>query len=391
MHPLPARYRASSASTTTHGSAHNPVTAELLTLTNNLSETVGDSESPPSLGTLRLLCDDLRRIRQLLIEHASTGQARDAFRRVSGFKVILEVIRHASGFYDTEKLSRDVKTEFFELIKAVLDVLSEALHEHPGNRRYFSNRVENGGWKTLEQALIDTGIGSQAGDEALEHLFGILLAFGLAEESMSSLFRGIRRVTDPTEHAELTPAVDNGKNDSNNGTQHHRSPSSVNVDNTQIVMREHIRSKFTGNETLRNPEIVPIIFRFWRIALDRCQEEDKPSILSLAVPITLQQILSTSIRNQVAIHGSQALGQLLAIYSSEIKFAEIRHLLRPLSETLLKYGVNNLDDAYHLIHNATKSEGASNLLLHSMRSSRMPPFIQFDLSIHGYSSVELPS
>ena len=390
MHPLPARYRASSASTATTSSTTHPVAAELLTLINSLSETVADSESPPSLGTLRLLCDDLRRIRQLLIEHATTGQARDAFRRISGFKVILDAIRHTSGIYDAEKLSRDVKTEFFELIKAVLDVLSEALYEHPGNRRYFSNRVESGGWSALEKALIDTGIGGQSGEEALEHLFGILLAFGLAEESLSSLYRGIRRVTDHFEHPETTPA-ENGRNESANGAKHSRSQSSVSVKDAQTVMRDHIRGKFSANETLRNPEIVPLILRFWRIALERCQEEDRPSILSLAVPITLQQILGTSIRNEVAIHGSQALGQLLAIYSSEIKFAEIRLLLRPLSETLLKYGVNNLDDAYHLIHDATKSEDASNLLLHAMKSSRMPPFIQFDLSIHGYSSVELPS
>jgi hypothetical protein len=65
-------------------------------------------------------------------------------------------------------------------------------------------------------------------------------------------------------------------------------------------------------------------------------------------------------------------------------------LLRDLADSLIEYGINKLDDAYYLFRAAATSVQAAEFLLQAIKSSRGPPFIQFDLALQGFSAIELP-
>lgn len=65
-------------------------------------------------------------------------------------------------------------------------------------------------------------------------------------------------------------------------------------------------------------------------------------------------------------------------------------MLQELADSLIEYGISKLDDAYYLFRKAASSEQAAEFLHRGMQTSRAPHFIQFDLSLHGFSAVELP-
>lgn len=158
--------------------------AELRSLADELLKAA--DTRPPTPQILQTQSNALRRMRQLLIESHEQTQTKDAFRHVRGFDVLLTTIRSVSGFYNPSTLSAGDRADFFEVIKATLDVLSDALNEHSGNRRFFAKRVEDGGWSALEQALGSTGIfggqsKSKRDDAGQEQLFGCLFAFALGK------------------------------------------------------------------------------------------------------------------------------------------------------------------------------------------------------------------
>src|SRR5215472_15968436 len=197
METLPQRHRSSTNVSAMSTSANLSLVSELQALLSSLAETTSNIAHPPTLETLRLQCEDLHRSRQLLVENAGTNQAKDAFRQSRGFTGLLKVFRPLAGIYNPRHLSRDERTQIFELVKGSLDVLSDALNEHSGNRRFFGKRVEDGGWQALEEAIASIGVFGAYVDpdasieEGQEQLFGLLLAFALGEESISPIFRGL--------------------------------------------------------------------------------------------------------------------------------------------------------------------------------------------------------
>jgi beige protein homolog 1 len=366
----PTKIRASPPDTFMTSSPAHTTHSEVRDLLSKLSETLLDSEGDQSLGTFRQQVLDLRRIRQILIEEAPLSHAREDFRRSGGYNVIIKTLAALDGLYKAENLSRDERIEFFEVVKGVLDILSQSMYNYAVNRRYFGNSFDNGGWAALETALVDTGVAkgpfldSQPAADALELLFGLLFSFGIAEESVRNMFRGIQKAME-----DFNPMSDQNQID--------------------LTIRKHINSRLNRTEILQNPEIIPIILRFWHIVLTKCETENRPVALLWAVPIALQTIQKMSLRNEVAMHDSQALRPLLLMYFRGCPFPSINDILQSLIETLLKFGVNTLDDAYQLFRNANTKEKGSGMLLHAMVASRIPHFIQFDLSLHGYSSIEL--
>lgn len=352
-----------------HSHAQPVVNNEVRDLLKKLTESISP-EKGTSLGALRQQGLDLRRLRQILIEDTPFTSAKEAFRKVGGYVGILEILESLKATYKIDVLGRDERIEFFEVVHGVLDVLSESLNNNSVNRRHFSTRTRSGGWAALENALVETGVADEAfldnssAHDALELLFGLLVAFGIAEETTRNLFRGIRKVTEDIDFVE----------------DHEKAES---------ALVGFVDGKLDGSEILQNPEIVPIILRFWTIVLSVCKSENRPAAILWAVPIVLEKIQRASLRNEVAMHNSQCLRPLLALYFREIPFPGLRNRLQYILELLLKFGINTLDDAYLLFRNASKTENATGLILHAMVASRMPPFIQFDLSLHGHSSIEL--
>ncbi|KAF2086354.1 beach-domain-containing protein [Saccharata proteae CBS 121410] len=324
--------------------------AELQELVGDLQRTLPGGSQSSSLETIQTQCDVLRRLRQLLVDANDLRQVKSTFRTSKGFRALLDTLRSASGFYNPSALSAAERTEFFEFLKTTLTVLSEALNEHGGNRRWFSSSSDNNGWNDLEEALRNTGINASSleldtpDSQGQEQLFGTLIAFALGEESMTTIFRNIQAVFD-----------------SANGDP-----------------REHLIALFSGKERLQNPEALPIIINLWSMLFRPSTSDSLWPALSIV-----------SCRNQLAAYDSGVLSQLLhAIFDQKLPSSE-REIALKLAKRLVEYGTNELEDASYLYRLAGQSEEAATFLLEAIRSSRQPPFIQFDHSLHGYSSLEL--
>jgi len=367
--------------------------AELRSLADELIK--ASDTSPPTSQVLQTQSNALRRMRQLLIESNDQTHTKDAFRHVRGFDTLLITLRSLSGFYKPAELSTTDRIDFFEVIKATLDVLSDALNEHAGNRRFFAKRVEDGGWSALEQALGSTGIfggqsQSKRDDAGQEQLFGTLFAFALGEEAMTRIFRDVEKKLDEARaNHEAAPPADG---DSQTVEIAVSSPRSVYSDTDIDIepLRSQVRGIFSGNETLQNPDIIPTIFHFWR----GLSCEDVPGThskaLSVSVLLAMLEITTISTYNKAALHVTGVLSSVLPLLFENRCAPVEAGLLQELADDLVQYGINKLDDAYYLFRRAASSKKAAEFLLRGMRSSRDPPFIQFDLSLHGFSAIELP-
>jgi hypothetical protein len=366
--------------------------AELRSLADELIRAA--ETSPPTPDVLQNQSNALRRMRQLLIESTDQTHTKDAFRHVRGFETLLLTLRSLSGFYKPAELSTTDRIDFFEVIKATLDVLSDALNEHAGNRRFFVKRVEDGGWSALEQALGSTGIfggqsNSRRDDAGQEQLFGTLFAFALGEEAMTRIFRDIDKKVEEAQSKEEAPTA----NDDADPTEIIvTSPRSVYSD-TEIdldPLRGQVRGIFSGNEVLQNPDIIPTILHFWRGLSGEDAPGTRSKALSVSVLLAILEITTLSSYNKAALHVTGVLSSILPLLFDN-KCAPVEAgLLRELADNLVQYGINNLDDAYYLFRKAASSEQAAEFLLRGMRSSRDPAFMQFDLSLHGFSAIELP-
>lgn len=353
--------------------------------------------TPPTSDTLQRQSHTLRRMRQLLIDSSEQTHTKDAFRHVRGFEVLLTTLRSLSGFYRPTVLSQPDRIDFFEVIKAALDVLSDALNEHAGNRRFFAKRVESGGWSALEQALASTGVlGGQSDtkrdDAGQEQLFGILFAFALGEEAMTRMFRDVERTTDetPRPSQQAVAAKDDDAAQPTNTlvsrTHSVSGESSFGLD----PLRTHLQKLFSGNEVLQNPDMMPTILHFWRGLSGEDAPGTKSKALSIAVLLAVRQIITLSSYNKAALHTTGVLSFILPLLFDNQCAPTETGLLQELADNLIGYGISKLDDAYYLFRKAASSEEAAEYLRRGIQTSRAPHFIQFDLSLHGFSAVELP-
>ncbi|KAK0642245.1 Beige protein-like protein 1 [Lasiodiplodia hormozganensis] len=371
---------------------NSPTLKELFTLVDNLIAALPQSSTSSTADTIQTQCDCLRRIRQLLIDSPDSRQLKDAFRQSKGLTALIDTLRSVSGFYNPSTLSKDDHTEFFELLKAVLAVLSEALNDHPGNRRFFRKKVEDGGWRALEQALISTGVGGgfqdtgSFDDAGQEQLFGCLVAFALAEENMARIFRDIRSLqpdaTNGDNQPDATEAAVVGARNADKSAEHSRDP-------TIGMLEKHLAGFFSGNEVLQNPEILPVIINTWLMLFQEKTVGSRSPRLSTSVLLVLERIIAISAHNKLAAHGTGVLKTLLPLMFEAEKDSSEHFLLSRLTEDLISYGINDLDDARYLYQLAAKSEEAAEFLLKAIKSSRQAPFIQLDMSLHGYTSIEL--
>ncbi|KAL1627864.1 Beige protein-like 1 [Diplodia seriata] len=384
--------RRSSAAAPVASRTNSPALKELYTLVDNLIAALPQSSTSSTVETIQTQCDCLRRIRQLLIDSPDFRQLKDTFRQAKGLSALIDTLRSVSGFYNPSTLSKDDQTEFFELLKAVLAVLSEALNDHPGNRRFFRKRVEEDGWRALEQALISTGVGGgfqdtgSFDDAGQEQLFGCLVAFALAEENMARIFRDVRSLQPDASNGDHQPVADEaavaGPGNADKVAGRLRDP-------TIDMLETHLAGFFSGNEVLQNPEILPVIINMWLMLFQEGTTGSRSPRLSTSVLLVLERIIAMSAHNKLAAHGTGILKPLLPLMFEAEKKSSEHFLLSRLTEDLISYGINDLEDARYLYRLAAQSEEAAQFLLSAIRSSRQAPFIQLDMSLHGYTSIEL--
>lgn len=370
--------------------------AELRSLADELIR--ASETSPPTADVLQQQSNALRRMRQLLIDSHEHTQTKDAFRHVHGFEVLLLTLRSISGFYRPDQLSAPDRIDFFEVIRSTLDVLSEALNEHSGNRRFFARRVEGNGWNALEQALGSTGIfGGQSSstrdDAGQEQLFGSLFAFALGEEAVTRIFRDIdKKVEDSQSGTKQLEAQPVERSEDATAEIIVTSPGAI-ADDSDVnieALRTQIRTVFSGNEVLRNPDIILPILHFWKGLSGQDAPGTRSKPLSVAVLLAVLEITILSSYNKASVHITGVLSAILPLLFDNQCAPVEAGLLRELADQLIEFGINKLDDASYLFRKAAVSEHAAEFLHQSMRTSRGAPFIQFDLSLHGFSAIELP-
>lgn len=339
-------------------------------------------------------------VRQSLLESSNSGHIRDAFRHIHGFQAIIGTIEAVSQeLASCESKIGEIQV-LLDLLQITIGILAAALQDHKGNKKYFRQRIDGGGWKRLKQCLeplvADLHLAKDAAilEAIIERLFGCMFSCAANDELLAGFFGRLRRHID-SQQGRRTPIID-----SENSFQ---SPDSSDGDkrDTQTddlypwTIRGFVDVEVDRSIFVHNPEAVVVMLELWHAlsnvsaTLKRLKGPVVGSI-SIGVPYILLRLAGLSTHNLLALHGASLLSIVLSyLLETGLSKASVSKL-RDLAATLLQLGATNLDDAHFLFRNASTSSLIADLLLSSMKISDFPSYIHFDLSLHGFASVELP-
>ncbi|PQE33629.1 beige BEACH domain-containing protein [Rutstroemia sp. NJR-2017a WRK4] len=369
-------------------------TAELQVLLDNLSTTLcnrAEDAYPP----LPSIVDQVQSVRRYLITSSQTSRSKDDFRHLHGFQILLNTLRAFSGFYHPVKREQKDKVQLFELLENILGVLAQAFRDHYGNRRYFKRRVEGGGWGALEQIIASIGIGGSESDIWSEaQLFGRLLAFALDDKRFETLCQTVAELhpSKSTSEENTIPvnAEDLATSSQNQQVVPRRESDTLQSDDRILSLVEgRLQATLRETSLLHYADIVPTIIDFWKTIPRKPGIPVNPA--ALVVILTLSKISSISNHSLSALHSTGILSTLLPLaFDTDFTLAPTeRRLVENLCGSLMTLGINSLNDAQYLV--SLQSPGASEFFLRTMKKSHTPAYIQFDLSLNGYASIELPT
>ena len=353
-------------------STAGPLDEDLRSLVNALNDT--DDESFSSFQESLEESGCLLRLRHTLVDQESPREAKDAFRRMKGFQALLNFLRVHCFFFKDCDLSEPETKQFFSILKEAMTVLSTALQDHAGNQKYFSKRIDCAGWPSLQHIL--EGVNQKLAQDGapirdLEQFFGIIFATAAGEEMLSEVYTSIRK----TSYSSNTIDADAGTSLS-----------------SEKDVRLFFRKSLQNLEGVPNPEVMSVLINLWiQYSILAKDTESSQEMLGLAIPAGVIELISLSRRNVVAAHTAGLLTAVLPVLFSDSLSLDEKDLFKFLALKLCEEGVSSLDDTFLLYSMATTSPDAASFLLRAIRASRKPPSIHFDLSVHGYSSVELPS
>lgn len=371
------RYRSST-------SASNPpavtkATEVLQSLLDNVAAALQEQESNgyPALPPILKVA---RQIHQHVAGTAPPSPSQDDFRHLDGYRRLLNALRTYSGFYNPQKRTLEEKKGFFELLHIVLAIFSATFREHHGNRRYFMHKVEGGGWASLEQIIASVGLGGSDSDLWSNcQLFGKLLSFALDDQRLDELCQAIAATAQPEEgNTSGETAVYRKDNDGTKITQFDVS-----------TVENELSRVLTSTSVLKNPEIMRSTVDFWE-SMPR-QTGSAENLASVVVLNTMRLATTASFYNLTALHGTGVLSRFLALYftdNSTLSDYE-KGVVLGLCRSLMHLGVNQLADTQLLL--SRQDTTTSEFCLDIAAKNNGPPFVQFDLSLYGHSSIELPS
>ena len=279
----------------------------------------------------------------------------------------MDVLRAFSGFYNPQARSNDEAQGFFDLLDAVLSALSAGLRDHMGNNRFFRNRVDGGGWETLEQILASMGLGGADLDLWTNYqLFGKLLAFSLNSAKYDKLCQSVAASSKSKDEGAITD-----------------------VETMRKVVRDKLCKIIDHKTTFEHLEVLRTVIGFWE-AIPRSR--DTPSSpASIFVLETLYEVCSRSLVNLEAAHRTGVLSKFIRVAfgpPSSISDDE-RAFVLDMCKLFMPLGVNELADTQFLL--SRQDNRADDFCLEMTEKHHGPSLIQFDLSIHGYSAIEIPS
>ncbi|KAM3440661.1 hypothetical protein NHJ13734_003190 [Beauveria thailandica] len=325
------------------------------------------------------LTNGLRAVAQQ-ISGPNTPSQQDAFRHAGGFEAVFNVLRSYSGFYDPDKRSNKEMTGLFQLLAATLDVFAAAMHSHSGNKRFFKFRVEGGGWEALEQAIASIGLGGVEPNPWVScHVFGKLFTFSLGDDAIDLLFQSIAETL-----------------------RHDNERSADNTDETEqddqwdLVLATSIESigpkvrELVQNTTqVQYPEMLRAIVSFWSsLPRDSDSAATPASLLVLETILRAAEVLTY---NCAAIHSTGVMSQFLRVaFSPNTPLSTTeRKKIMAICRRLMFFGVEKPADTQFLL--SVPGSEASEFCLEMMGRYHGPAFFNFDLSLYGHSSLELPS
>lgn len=328
------------------------------------------------------LAEPLRLIAGHLSAVTPPSPLQDDFRQLHGFHTLVAVLRAFSGYYNPIKRSQDDMQELFRLLELTLECLDLSVRNHPGSRRYFRYRVEEGGWEALEQALASIGVGESTASLWTNcRLFGKLLAFAFRDPKLDQLClafdspppRGNLETQGASSETKGSPApIGTGSVEQNGGL------SSISA---------QVRKLIGPTTMLYNPDILRAVVGFWQ-SIPRSAGLP-PHPCSMILLEVLSASVTTSLFNLAAIHSARIFSTFLrAAFGSNLylTYSE-KHLLLKLCKMLMYLGVDRLDDTQFLLRCQTPE--ASEFCREMVTQYHGPAFFHFDLSLHGHSSIEL--
>lgn len=155
-----------------------------------------------------------------------------------------------------------------------------------------------------------------------------------------------------------------------------------------------IDKEITHSTLLQIPEAMVILLELWRVLQKKPAKPSQSADFSInaglsSIPKIMSHVAALSTHNLVALHGTTTLSTVLAYMLSPLSDASTSELYN-VAVTLLELGVTSLDDAHLLFRNASSSSMIAGLLLKALSMPKCPPYLHFDLSLHGFASIELP-
>ncbi|EFR00996.1 WD repeat and FYVE domain-containing protein 3 [Nannizzia gypsea CBS 118893] len=296
-------------------------------------------------------------IRHTLIDDHQPQEAKSLFRQLKGFENVLGLLAYLADLYNPDTTGDADGKLLLSIVKDSLGIVAESLKDDPGNKRYFGKRDNGGGIVAYERILSGLAVKLSSTQDA-ELFYGGLLAAGLGQETMSQFFTTVRK-----------KAEDSGSNN-------------------LLSLSELVNRTLGNGEVVENPEFFGALLRLW---LAQTVEQETYPILRLSVPLCLTRLASLSQRNCLALHSTGILSPLLTLVTVPERSKDELEAYLKLATILCQHGVNSLQDAIQLYQKAQKVPQVSRFLLDALKSSKSPPCVHFDLSSHGYSSIELPT
>ena len=395
MKPAMSRSRASTLQD------RRPEVSEIRTQLTALEELKLPEEDDEILEKIHIKLQVAHALRQSLLDSSAVPHVRDTFRHRNGFHALITALNHVSRLWTRREIvSDEVESLSGSLLQALFGILAAALQDHKGNQKYFRLRVGEGGWASVKRTLFAILSHKIANSDSrcgalVERIYGCLLACALNDESMLGFFNRINRRLDAL-HMTISDSCAAQEQSSNTPNTGNGTATSAAV--YRDPLNGVLKIELDPLTAVHNEDAIFLMFELWKdlggvntsetLPVDAAQNALQ---IVRVLPHVIYHLATLSTSNLVALHGTGLVSSLLNLllsYPSAKTF--IVSELRALITLLLELGVTNLDDAHLLYRGARSSSLIAELLLKSLKSSRTPSYIHFDLSLNGFASVELP-
>lgn len=336
-------------------SLSDQISAEVLSALEALAAAC--NHSPRSISHALAAAENLLFLRHAIIDNGTPRLVKSLFRQFHGLETAVDFLSCLENLYRLDAREEADKKSLLAVAKDVLGLISEALKDNYESKHYFSHKLHGRGFDAFERVVADFARQLESLGDA-EQFYGGLLAAGLGQETMADFLTVVRKRVENTSQGALQ------------------------------TIRETVKGALGSTEVVDNPEFFGPFLRIW---LEQSTDPSKFVALRLVIPISLTQLASLSRRNCIALHSTGILSPLLRLITNPTRPDDEVELFRELATILCQNGLNTLQDAVELYQKSHQSAEISNFLLTAVKLSKGPPCVHFDLSSHGYSSIELSS